>query len=177
MNASFLLEFKNLKMATRNWRGKTKCSCPRYFYAIWFHCVITWSFWRWLSLLDCWEGSWEGCPCKPFEWSRESQRVYCYLCWALGFCYLLFFIFFGLMCFLQERNVVPSLKKTLNDVSLEKDAAVVAKVSNTCFLLHFVLSCVQWSHCVFCLVCWVGGCSSSTQEHEETVERSRRRTV
>ena len=32
---------------------------------------------------------------------------------------------------------MPSLKKTLNDISLEKDAAVVAKVLNTCFfLLH-----------------------------------------
>lgn len=46
------------------------------------------------------------------------------------------FYFFGLLCFLQERNVVPSLKKTLNEISLEKDAAVVAKVLNTCFLLH-----------------------------------------
>jgi hypothetical protein len=31
---------------------------------------------------------------------------------------------------------VPSLKKSLNDIYLEKDAAVVAKVLNTCFLLH-----------------------------------------
>ncbi|ONL96436.1 myosin heavy chain-related [Zea mays] len=29
LELSILLEFKNLKMATRNWRGKTKCSCPR----------------------------------------------------------------------------------------------------------------------------------------------------
>jgi len=43
---------------------------------------------------------------------------------------------------LQERNVESSLKKTLNDISLEKDAAVVAKVLNTCFFVAFVLSCV-----------------------------------
>ena len=44
-----------------------------------------------------------------------------------------------LICDLQERNVVPSLKKALNDISLEKDAAVVAKVFNTClsFLGYF----------------------------------------
>jgi hypothetical protein len=49
-----------------------------------------------------------------------------------------------MICFLQERNVVPSLQKNLNDISLEKDAAVVAKVINTCFVA-FVLSCVRWS--------------------------------
>jgi hypothetical protein len=37
---------------------------------------------------------------------------------------------------LQERNVVPSLQKALNDISLEKDAAVVAKVFNTCLSLQ-----------------------------------------
>ena len=36
-----------------------------------------------------------------------------------------------LVCDLQEKNVVPSLKKALNDISLEKDAAVVAKVFHT----------------------------------------------
>nr|ACG42852.1 t-snare [Zea mays] len=40
---------------------------------------------------------------------------------------VLVLFFFGMICFLQERNVVPSLKKNLNDISLEKDAAVVAK--------------------------------------------------
>jgi hypothetical protein len=46
----------------------------------------------------------------------------------------------------HERNIVPSSKKALNDVSLEKDAAVIAKED--------------------VLV--------STQEHEETAEGSRR---
>lgn len=32
--------------------------------------------------------------------------------------------------YLQEQNTVPSLRKALKDVAMEKDAAVVARVSN-----------------------------------------------
>lgn len=40
---------------------------------------------------------------------------------------------------------MPSLKKTLNDISLEKDAAVVAKVLNTCFFFLFLHLCYHVS--------------------------------
>jgi hypothetical protein len=67
--------------------------------------------------------------------------------------------FCDLICHLQERNVVPSLRKTLNDISLEKDAAVVAKVLSTFFVIASVLPCILMfelcmlnSHYVFGLV-------------------------
>jgi len=48
---------------------------------------------------------------------------------------------------------VPSLRKTLNDISLEKDAAVVAKVLSTFLLLYLCyrvfLLCMLNSHYVF----------------------------
>lgn len=31
-------------------------------------------------------------------------------------------------CYLQEQNTVPSLRKALKDIAMEKDAAVVARV-------------------------------------------------
>nr|CAB3501300.1 unnamed protein product [Digitaria exilis] len=42
-----------------------------------------------------------------------------------------------------ERNVVPSLKKTLNDISLEKDAAVVAKAEEDSASLRAQLNTLQ----------------------------------
>ena len=38
-------------------------------------------------------------------------------------------------CNFQERNTVPSLRKALKDVAMEKDAAVVARVQAILTLL------------------------------------------
>jgi hypothetical protein len=49
---------------------------------------------------------------------------------------------------LQEQNTVPSLRKALKDVAMEKDAAVVARVQTvyTMFFCPFVL--------LVCFVCF-----------------------
>jgi hypothetical protein len=51
---------------------------------------------------------------------------------------------------------VPSLRKTLNDISLEKDAAVVAKVLSTFFVTAFVLPCTPIMHAEFSFCLWPG---------------------
>lgn len=45
----------------------------------------------------------------------------------------------------QEQNTVPSLRKALKDVAMEKDAAVVARVRyvKLCYLLFIVNICIS----------------------------------
>jgi len=51
---------------------------------------------------------------------------------------------------MQEQNTVPSLRKALKDVAMEKDAAVVARVTifkrlfMPCGLLHLVSNLPQF---------------------------------
>jgi hypothetical protein len=83
---------------------------------------------------------------------------------------------------LQEQNTVPSLRKALKDVAMEKDAAVVARVQTvyTMFFLSFR------NTCSFCLLPFfthkvsyisVGGSFCPASHAQETVKGSRGRTV
>jgi hypothetical protein len=52
-----------------------------------------------------------------------------------------------------ERNIVPSLKKAVNDISLEKDAAAVAKVLDCLRVYGIHDSDMSNPHYHFYLVC------------------------
>lgn len=62
-------------------------------------------------------------------------------------------LFWGLIRCLQERNIVPSLKKAVNDISLEKDAAAVAKVLDCLRVYGIHDSDMSNPHYHFYLVC------------------------
>lgn len=49
---------------------------------------------------------------------------------------------------MQEENTIPSLRKALKDVSIEKDAAVVGKVLLQINLLHLFFYVVLLSDCL-----------------------------
>lgn len=80
--------------------------------------------------------------------------------------------------YLQEQTTVPSLRKALKDVAMEKDAAVVARVMMlfACNIVYFVLafrSSLLHSQLTFS----IGGSCSSASFFQETSERSGRRTI
>lgn len=94
------------------------------------------------------------------------------------------FNFFNLSLFyfcyqLQEQNTVPSLRKALKDVAMEKDAAVVARVQTMCtkcchlmLLFNFLPSC---THKVSSIS--VGGSVCTASYAQETDKGSRGGTV
>lgn len=80
-------------------------------------------------------------------------------------------------CQLQEQNTVPSLRKALRDVAMEKDAAFVAKVHVLGVSVHFLhfLFVQFFLMCVWCIS--AGGSFNPASCTEETLKRSRRRTI
>ena len=54
--------------------------------------------------------------------------------------YIILFIYYLIFlgCQLQEQNTIPSLRKALKDVAMEKDAAVVARVCTILILVVLV---------------------------------------
>lgn len=76
---------------------------------------------------------------------------------------------------LQEQNTVPSLRKALKDVAMEKDAAVVARVWAS-FCIFCYMGSLTCSFYDFLTVCCssIGGPLSPTSHAQETPERGRR---